>query len=331
MGNRPCHSGICGVSRQARVAADDMRRFSTPMVRIPSEVLPETTRGSGWIDPVALRPLDKGEKYVHAGTVSVEPKQDRVQQLIRACNVTHEADLEESNEMKRLFKGITDDIDPSEDAPLPAGAGEGEVDASKVTPMKRDLILASSSPRRQEMLRVLGIAFEIHPAEIEEIPFHGEEPAAFAARMARQKAQAVARVHPDAVVIGADTVVVLEGRILGKPVDAADAVRMLKALRGQEHKVMTGFSVIVREAGIERNRVITSTVFVRRLTDREIEGYVATGEPLDKAGAYAIQGIGAFLVEGIVGSYTNIVGLPLSELLDELEAIGAVRLFDQEG
>ncbi|RME48653.1 MAG: septum formation inhibitor Maf [Deltaproteobacteria bacterium] len=197
--------------------------------------------------------------------------------------------------------------------------------------MKRDLILASSSPRRQEMLRVLGIAFEIHPAEIEEIPFHGEEPAAFAARMARQKAQAVARVHPDAVVIGADTVVVLEGRILGKPVDAADAVRMLKALRGQEHKVMTGFSVIVREAGIERNRVITSTVFVRRLTDREIEGYVATGEPLDKAGAYAIQGIGAFLVEGIVGSYTNIVGLPLSELLDELEAIGAVRLFDQEG
>ncbi|RME02767.1 MAG: septum formation protein Maf [Deltaproteobacteria bacterium] len=181
------------------------------------------------------------------------------------------------------------------------------------------------------MLRSLGLPFEIHPAQIEEKPFHGEEPAAFAARMAREKAQAVASIHPDAVVIGADTVVVLEGRILGKPIDAADAVRMLKELRGQEHKVMTGFSVIVREAGIERNRVITSTVFMRRLTDREVEGYVATGEPLDKAGAYAIQGIGAFLVEGIVGSYTNIVGLPLSELLDELEAIGAVRLFEQEG
>src|SRR5438128_2795585 len=150
------------------------------------------------------------------------------------------------------------------------------------------LVLASASPRRQELLRNAGIAFVVQPTDIPEVAQEGELPRDFAERMAREKAQAVFRVRPNDFVLGADTIVVVDGTILGKPRDPADAARMLRLLSGRTHQVITG---VCLAKGRERQRAAEVT-FVRftTLSDQEIEEYVATGEPLDKAGAYAIQG-----------------------------------------
>ncbi len=187
------------------------------------------------------------------------------------------------------------------------------------------LILASASPRRRDLLQQIGLTFEVETAEIDETPQLGEEPLAYVRRLAEHKTAAVfARHGADAdrrriVVLGADTTVVCAGQILGKPVDEADAARMLRLLSGRRHEVMTGVALRTA-AGAHVEAEITS-VDVRALSEREIAAYVATGEPLGKAGAYAIQGRAARFVPRIEGCYFNVVGLPLSRLTRMLEEL----------
>ncbi len=185
------------------------------------------------------------------------------------------------------------------------------------------LILASQSPRRRELLAGLGIALEIRPAATDESVVPGEPPRAYVARVAREKARAV----PGAVVLAADTAVVLGDEILGKPRDGADAARMLRALSGTRHEVLTAVCVRTMGAGDaagarEREALVATEVRFRALSDREIAWYVATGEPLDKAGAYALQGAGGALVDGVAGSVSGVVGLPLAEALALLAEAG---------
>ena len=193
-------------------------------------------------------------------------------------------------------------------------------------PKQPNIILASSSPRRREFLKQLGIPFMIVVPRVDEQPEKREEPGHFAWRLAVDKALDVAsRVPGKSIVIAADTIVVLGKTILGKPKDPADAQRMLKMLSGREHEVITGVCVM---SGKKKKSFVTSTdVVFKKLTKQEIDFYIASGEPMDKAGAYAIQGIGSFLVREIRGSYTNVVGLPVAELLDVLEAGFKVPLF----
>jgi septum formation protein len=185
------------------------------------------------------------------------------------------------------------------------------------------LTLASSSPRRREFLKQLRIPFKIVEPCIEEVPNARETPAHFARRAAGDKAQAVARLlkatatEPEWLVIAADTIVVLGKRILGKPKSAADARRMLLLLSGLRHQVISGLCVMSQAKS--KSLVVSTDVEFKKLTREEIEFYVASGEPMDKAGAYAIQGIGSFMIRAIRGSYTNVVGLPVAELLDILE------------
>jgi septum formation protein len=186
------------------------------------------------------------------------------------------------------------------------------------------IILASTSPRRRELLALAGVPFTVIPSPAEEPAADvGEFPAAYAARMARLKAAAVAVDHPDAVVIGADSVVAVETTILGKPRDAADAVRMLGLLSGRTHQVVTGCALF--GLGPDPKIFTVSTdVSVTTLSEAAIAAYVATGEPMDKAGAYAIQGKAAVFVTTINGSYTNVVGLPLAEVVACLAAHNAI-------
>lgn len=185
------------------------------------------------------------------------------------------------------------------------------------------LVLASGSPRRREILDRLGLEFEVVPAPDDvEGEWDGEEPPeAFARRAATAKADAVAAGRPDRLVVGADTIVVLDGRVLGKPADGAEARTILGRLAAREHVVHTGVAVLApgprRAAGVE-----STAVRFRGLTAAEIEAYVETGEPLDKAGAYGIQEFGASLVEGIRGCYFNVVGLPVARLLTLLSETG---------
>jgi septum formation protein len=184
------------------------------------------------------------------------------------------------------------------------------------------LILASASPRRAELLAAAGVGFDIDPVGVDERRLDGESPAAYVERVARLKAAAGAARHRGRVVVGADTAVVVDDEVLGKPADEADARRMLQRLSGRRHEVMTG--VAVARNGELATRVERTSVWFRELGDEEIDGYVASGEPLDKAGAYAIQGRAAGFVRQISGSYSNVVGLPLAALADLLEAAGAV-------
>ncbi len=176
------------------------------------------------------------------------------------------------------------------------------------------LVLASASPRRQELLRNAGIAFEVQPADIPEDPLPGEGAKHCAERLAREKALAVARQRPHDVVLGADTAVVVEGQydgeLLGKPSDAADAARMLRMLSGREHQVITGVCLVVN--GQTSVASETTLVTVSEITDEDIAEYVASGEPMDKAGAYAIQGIASRWIPRIEGDYSNVVGLPVA-------------------
>jgi septum formation protein len=174
------------------------------------------------------------------------------------------------------------------------------------------LILASASPRRAELLASAGFSFEIAPAEVDETPAPQEDAAPYALRVARHKARAAGeRIrHPGGIVLAADTVVVVEGRILGKPVDRLDAARMLRLLAGRQHEVLT--AVVVRRGDEERSEVVTSRVRFLPLTDAEVEWYVASGEPDGKAGGYAIQGRAARFIDWIEGSWSNVVGLPIA-------------------
>lgn len=171
------------------------------------------------------------------------------------------------------------------------------------------LVLASGSPRRRELLEGLGLDFEVRPVDLDESPLPGEKPLAHVRRLARSKARA--RAAPGELVLAADTIVVLDDRILGKPADAADARVMLGAIAGREHEVLTGVAAHEQRTGRTEVAVERSTVRIAALSAAEIAWYVATGEPLDKAGSYAIQGLGALFVEKIDGNYTNVVGLPL--------------------
>ena len=187
--------------------------------------------------------------------------------------------------------------------------------------MKR-IILASASPRRKELLEKLGLRFEVEPSNYEEYTPSGLEPHELARRISREKAKAVASKHEDAIVIAADTFIVFGKRILGKPHTAIEAREMLKTLSGQSHSVVTGFSII--DAGTNRtlSQSVETKVYIKKLTQVEIDVYVKSKEPLDKAGAYAIQGLGAVFVEKIEGDYFNVIGLPLSALTEALKEFG---------
>jgi septum formation protein len=182
------------------------------------------------------------------------------------------------------------------------------------------LILASASPRRREMLERVGVAIEVLPANIDETPHTGEDPTAYVARIAAAKAQAIAVIHPGRWVLAADTTVTIDGKILGKAEDGAEAAAMLELLSGRTHQVITGFAI----AG-ERALVSTVTSDVELVTIRadEVADYVTSDEWRGKAGAYAIQGIAAAFVRGVRGSVTNIIGLPLAEVLETLRSLGA--------
>lgn len=195
----------------------------------------------------------------------------------------------------------------------------------QVMPQKH-LVLASGSPRRREMFDSLGIAYELCVPEIDETPIAHEEPARMVERLARAKAERGASSHPKAWVLGADTTVVLDGQILGKPHDAAHACEMLQTLQGRQHQVVGGFALYCKSAERCIAEVYTTDVELIAMTPAMIEGYVATQEPLDKAGAYAIQGIGAHLVRRVDGSYSNVVGLPLAEVVGVLRRLGVLEV-----
>lgn len=194
--------------------------------------------------------------------------------------------------------------------------------------VKTRLILASSSPRRIDLLRRLGLRFEVRPGDVEETVLPGEEPSELVRRLALTKAKQVTASlcggipGERSVVIGADTVVVLDGRILGKPRSHDEAYRMLKDLEGKTHEVYSGVAVVCADGFYERAVHEVTKVTMRHLTDAEIRAYVATGEPMDKAGAYAVQGKGALLISSISGCYYNVVGLPLSRLCLMLRDLG---------
>lgn len=188
------------------------------------------------------------------------------------------------------------------------------------------LILASASPRRKALLSDLGIHLKIVSNEIPEIPKPGESPVSFSRRMAREKSERVSAAHPQQWVLGADTVVVLENKLFGKPKNLREAKRFLQTLSGKTHQVITSFCLRNRVLDRERTQSVATRVSFKPLSTDEIDWYVRTGEPMDKAGAYAIQGKGAFCVKKIQGSYTNVVGLPVTEVLEALIQYAGFRI-----
>ena len=189
---------------------------------------------------------------------------------------------------------------------------------------QHSLILASASPRRRRFLERLGLQFEVEPAEVNEDPLAGENPEAFVLRLALDKARVVAKKRMVSVVLAADTAVVLGAVILGKPRDSAAAVEMLMQLAGQTHFVWSGYAVVGVEEKIELARAVCTEVRFVDFDRATAVAYVATGEPLDKAGSYGIQGRGGCLVEGIVGSWSNVVGLPMAELVADLRSLDVI-------
>lgn len=197
------------------------------------------------------------------------------------------------------------------------------------------LVLGSASPRRRDILSGLGVPIEVLPADVDETRAHREAPDAYLERIVRAKLSAVcdlvrAAAKPEyAAVLVADTTVVIDGDVLGKPSDVRDAERLLRQICGRTHVVKTRYAVATSESwpSAACERTVETSVSLRRASDDEIRRYAATGEGLDKAGAYAAQGIGAFLVERIEGSYTNVVGLPACEVVHDLQALGLLRDF----
>ena len=186
------------------------------------------------------------------------------------------------------------------------------------------LILASASPRRAELLRAAGIEFEVSPADVDERFLAGEKPEGAVVRLAEQKAAAIAAGQPDAVVLGADTTVVVGGEALGKPADGADAARMLRLLSGRAHDVLTG--ICLRASGRKLVHLEATRVRMLKLSEAEIAWYLSTGEAFDKAGAYAVQGLASRFIGGIDGSYSNVVGLPISSVYELLKELGCDTL-----
>lgn len=191
---------------------------------------------------------------------------------------------------------------------------------------RKKIVLASASPRRQQFMRELGLNFTVATASIDETPVAREMPEAFAIRMAEEKARAVASLFPGDWIVAGDTVVCLDGAILGKPEDAERASSMLMALSGRTHVVRTGLCLYHNTDRVCEKKCVSSKVHFAHLSPELIKAYVATGEPLDKAGGYGIQGMGSVLVKEISGSYTNIVGLPMFELLELLLCHGVVEV-----
>jgi septum formation protein len=189
-------------------------------------------------------------------------------------------------------------------------------------PEKRKIMLASSSPRRKEILRKTGLKFSVDAGDYEEDMDLTLKPRQLARFLSSEKAKAVAAKYANALVIAADTFIVFQGSLLGKPHTRDEARRMLALLNGKQHSVITGFTVIDTRTGKKLSRSVETKVFFKKMTTQEIESYVKTGEPLDKAGAYAIQGMGAMIVRKIEGDYFNVMGLPLSSLTEALRKFG---------
>ena len=190
--------------------------------------------------------------------------------------------------------------------------------------MPKPLILASASPRREELLALIGLKFTVEPSLVEEPAFSGGEPAEYAKKLAYLKARDVADRYQGSskLVIGADTIVIIGGEVLGKPADEREAEAMLKKLNGRTHEVITGVAVIDAATGSQEIDASRTLVTFRAMTDAEIRRYVKTGEPMDKAGAYGIQGLGAINITRIEGCYFNVVGLPLPTLAGMLKKFG---------
>jgi len=184
------------------------------------------------------------------------------------------------------------------------------------------IVLASESTRRIDILRTLGVSFSIIPPDIDERKKPDESPKDYVLRVSHEKAQKVGDLFPDKWIIGADTVVVHKGRVLGKPKTEEDAYAMLRKLKAAWHKVYTGYCVLNVSRQIIYQDVAETKVFIKDLTDEEIKRYIGTSEPFDKAGSYAVQGKGGYMVKEIKGSYTNVVGLPICEIAEVLLSLG---------
>lgn len=190
--------------------------------------------------------------------------------------------------------------------------------------LSEPIILASQSPRRRRLLEAAGLVFRVIPSQIREEDFEARDPAAYARILAEAKARDVAETHPDSWVIGADSIVLIDGQILEKPASISDARRMMGLLSGKTHQVLTGYAIHHAGDAHAFSDVAITEVTFKPLTEEEIEWYTQTPEPYDKAGGYAIQGLGSFMVKRINGSYTNVVGLPVCEVLDQLYRLGVI-------
>jgi septum formation protein len=190
-------------------------------------------------------------------------------------------------------------------------------------------VLASSSPRRRELLKSIGLEFDVVPSHIPEQRADGETPEEYVARLSREKARAIGEKHPDRWIIAADTTVVLGDQVLEKPVDDADAKRMLSAISGDTHVVFTGVTLRRIQPVYTDTHVTATEVRMLPMTSHDIDWYVATGEPRDKAGAYAAQGLGGMFIDSIHGSFTNVVGLPLASLFQMLRKAGIDPLYNR--
>lgn len=195
--------------------------------------------------------------------------------------------------------------------------------------MKHNLILASSSPRRRELLEKTGIKFTVIEPGNENTYNGSEEPGLFVKGNARIKSLSVInKAGENDYILSADTVVVVDNIVLGKPADKQDAESMLGLLSGRTHYVLTGYSIISWDGTVYFEEAVTTEVKFKELTPSEIEGYIKTGEPFDKAGSYGIQGIGSFMVLGLNGSYTNVVGLPVARVISKLQDLNIINIFD---
>ena len=189
-------------------------------------------------------------------------------------------------------------------------------------PEQRMIILASASPRRKELLSLIGLKFRVDVSDYEEDLGLELKPHELAKYLSLEKARAVAHKYKDAVIIAADTFIVFRGKLLGKPHTEKEAMRMLTMLNGKLHSVITGYTVLDTLSGRKHSAAIETKVWFRKMTDEELRAYVKTGEPLDKAGAYAIQGIGSLIIKKIEGDYFNVIGLPVASLAVTLKRFG---------
>ncbi|KPJ59897.1 MAG: hypothetical protein AMJ46_08980 [Latescibacteria bacterium DG_63] len=195
------------------------------------------------------------------------------------------------------------------------------MDGSGLVPCPRErIVLASGSPRRRDLLRMIGLKFEVAVPEVDEATLPQADPAGFVVKRALCKAMSLTSRFPGALMIGADTVVILDGRVLGKPVDSSDAERMLGALSGRTHAVYTGVALVDVKTGLTETGYERSLVTMKELSEAEIRSYLKTGEPMDKAGSYGIQGLGGIFIKHINGCFFNVMGLPIGRLYEMLTA-----------